>query len=61
MGEVCKIFGRSDKTIERWHKEGILCYSTVMDEGNRMFSVEEVEALKEDLKRKREQRYNGSA
>jgi hypothetical protein len=59
MGEVCKIFGKSAKTIERWNKIGKLCYSSVTEDGSKMFSIAEVEALHEILKMERERKYRG--
>ena len=59
MGEVCKIFGKSEKTIERWNRAGKLCYSTVTDFGGKMFSIAEVDALHELLKMDREKKYRG--
>jgi hypothetical protein len=57
MGEVCEVFGKSSKTIERWNAVGKLCYSTVTEDGSKLFSIQEVNALHEYLKSEREKRY----
>jgi hypothetical protein len=59
MGEVSTIFGKSSKTIERWHKAGVLCYSTVTEEGGKMFYIDDINATHERLRREREKRYRG--
>jgi len=57
--EVAKIFGKTAQTLNRWHKQGILCYSKVGDENSRfdnLYSIDEVNALHENLRRQREQK-----
>jgi hypothetical protein len=58
MGEVSTIFGNSSKTIERWHKAGKLCYSTVTEGGGKLFCIDEVHALQNLLKRDRDKMYH---
>jgi hypothetical protein len=56
--EVAEIFKVTEKTIDNWNNIGKLCYSQVFGEGRRLFSIEEVNALHEELTRQRKQKYS---
>jgi hypothetical protein len=56
--EVCDIFRVTPQTLNHWHKTGKLCYSKAAGErSNNLYSIDDVNALHEILKREREQNY----
>jgi len=57
--EACTIFGKTAPTLEHWHKIGKLCYGRVTETGDKIYCVDEVNALRDCLRQQREERYGG--